>query len=252
MKPRTAMHIFCAAVVSTAATSCLEPPAAPTPQAVVARMTPQEKVAVVKKALAASNTDPQAVQPAEIDWKLELAEMKGVLRPTDGESYALEIAFENRDQEIGRWMKSEKYARMLSLEQQLRELSAAMDQKGIDEAKKELQPLRDELKQLVEKHRVRILETLSQSSRSKWFVHRLTEQMRILMSPLKLTDEQITELRSRAWNNVEQVATSRQISDVQAAAFVQLETEMEKEVLRRDQRRTYQTVKQDNPQRSEF
>jgi chromosome segregation ATPase len=252
MKPQIVMRCLCATALSLPAASCLEPPQKPTVKETVERMTPEEKVAVVNKALAASNTDPEAVQPSEIDWKLELAEMKGVLRPSDAETMGLDLAFADREAEIGQWMKSQKYAQLVALERQMHEAAAAKDLKTLDAAKAEAQPLRAELKQLVEKHRNRILEMLTENNRLKWQTHRLTERMRNLMQPLKLTDEQMTELRSRAWRSVEQFAAAKQGFDPHQEAFVNLEKEMEQEVLRRDQRRTYQTIKKDNPLRSVY
>ncbi|MGE3316061.1 MAG: hypothetical protein AB7O26_13180 [Planctomycetaceae bacterium] len=241
------------ALLSFTATSCIEPPPHLKTPVAVAKMTREEKKAVVAKALAEAErieADPDAVQPSEIDWRTELAEMKAVLRPNDALSDALERAFAEHDFEVQLWMKSENYARLLAIETQLRQPITAEDKDAHKALKEEARPLRAEFRQLADKHRTRILTTMGEENRLKWTAHRLTERMRGIMSPLKLTDEQVAELRSRAWHTVERSAGAPKPPQFEREAFLQLEKQMEREVLGPGQQRKYETVKQENPNRS--
>lgn len=248
---RARWRALAVAIFSFSVAGCLEPPPHLKTPSAVAKMTREEKTAVVEKALAEAKAielaDPEATQPEEIDWKTELAEMKGVLRPSQEQADALDRAFSEQQFEIELWMKSEKYARLLALEAALREPA---EPKEHERLKAEAKPLRAELKQITRKHRTQVLASLSEESRLKWMAHRLTERMRELMLPLKLTDEQIAELRSRAWHAIERSADTPKPADIEAEAFKQLERQMEKEVLGPGQQRTYETVKKDYPNRS--
>jgi len=251
MSPRACLRWTSVVVLCAASAACLEKPGPPA-KVDVSKMTPREKAAVVEKALAAATVDPEAVQPAEIDAQAELAEMKGVLRPSGDEVIDLERAFANRKREIEAWMQSEKYARLVTLEAELSKVAAANDAEAIARVKGEVQPLRDELKTLVERHRLRILDALTEDNRLKWLAHRLTERMRQLMQPLGLSTDQVTELRALAWTAIERNAATHEPPALQHEAFLQLESEMEKNVLRAGQRRSYETVKKENPLRATY
>lgn len=231
----------------------MEPPPHLKTPAAVAKMTRAEKTAVVEKALAEVKkieADPEAVQPAEIDWRTEFLEMKAVLRPNDALSDALERAYAEQDFDVQLWMKSERYARLLAIETQIRQSIDSKDEEENHHLKEEARPLRVEFRQIIAKHRARILATMGEENRLKWTAHRLTERMRNLMSPLKLTDEQVAELRSRAWHTVERSAGAPKPPQFEQEAFLQLERQMEHEVLGPGQQRKYETVKRENPNRS--
>lgn len=245
----TPWRALAAVFVALCCASCMEPPPHLKSSAAVAKMTTEEKAEVVELALAKveAEADPEAVQPSEIDWKTELAEMKAVLRSTDAQAEYLDRAFAEQDFELQLWMKSDKYARLLALETELRK---SKDNEIQMRLKEELKPLRSELKQIVQKHRVRILTTMGEENRLKWIAHRLTERMRLLMLPLKLTDEQMAELRSRAWHLVEQTAGKPISGDIEQELFLRLERQIENEVLGPGQQRKYQNVKRENPHRA--
>ncbi len=203
-----------------------------------------------KKTLVVPEVSPNAVESAggEADpgWENEFDMMASNLQLSDDESARLREAFEVREIEISEW-KATQGTRLESMEKRMLQAAKSRDLSGVRSAKSKAEPLRDELRALIDKHQDAIECALSADSLAAWAAFQLTTRLTDLMQELSLTPAQIEQIRSAAATVVE---NSSHEDNPQAAGFLALEREVESQILTAEQKVAYETIKKKNPMRS--
>lgn len=184
-------------------------------------------------------------KPAPKDDEL-YAEMVSVLELTDEESANLQGAYRARNEAHSTWM-AENGAKLTRLEREMAEAAKARDLSGVKASKAQAEPLRDELRNLLDAHQEAIHAALSAENQERWKAHLLGNRLLKLMEPLDLSEEQVSEVHAQA---VLAVQASANESNPEAAGFLQLEKSVEASVLSSAQRQAYEGVKEKNPLRS--
>jgi len=180
------------------------------------------------------------------DWKEEFDTMTTAVPLSNEESARLRAAFEFREEEVSQWMASNG-ARLEGFEKQMRQAAKSKDLSGVRSAKSKAEPLRNELRALIEKHQAEIEGALSADNAVAWASWQLTTRLTDLMQDLSLTPVQVAEIRTAAGTAVENSAGEK---NPRAAGFLALERAVESQILTADQRTAYEAVKKKNPMRS--
>jgi hypothetical protein len=191
-------------------------------------------------------TDIDRPPPPETAWAAEYEQMNAVLELSDQEKAKLKAAFEARAEAIMQWW-TEKGAKLSQFEQQMKQGAKAGDLAGLRQAKAKAEPLRNELRELLKTHESDIREVLSPKYRLKWEAHQVSERILDIMQPLKLSDQQISQVRAEALSIVR---ASLNEPNPKAAAYMKLEQTIELSVLRAEQRQAFREIKKKNPLRS--
>ena len=172
--------------------------------------------------------------------------MNAVLELSDQEQATLKAAFEARVEAVTQW-GTEKRATLVKYEQQMKQAAKDRDLVGLRQAKAKAEPLRNELRELLKTHRSKIREALSPEYRFKWDAHQVSERILDLMQPLNLTDQQISQVQAKALSTVR---ASVNQPNPQAAAYMELEQTVERNVLTAEQSQAFEEIKKKNPLRS--
>jgi hypothetical protein len=184
--------------------------------------------------------------PPETIWTAEYEQISAVPGLSDQEKAKLKAALEARAEALTEW-RTEEGAELAQFEQQMKQTAEARDLTGLRAAKAKAEPLRDELRELLETHRSNIREALSPKHQLEWEAHQVSERVLDLMQPLDLSDQQISQVRTEALSTVR---TSVNESNPGAAAYLKLEQTLEVSVLTAEQRQAFQEIKRKNPLRS--
>ena len=197
-----------------------------------------------------SSSEAQEVElRSDTAWKSEHSEMVSVLGLNQTDSQRLQAAFEKREAEVGSWIKGERGVKLKKLEG---ELLMAFKKKDLAETKRIISmadPLRKELKRLVDSHEENILNALTPDQRIQWDGHKIAEKLLKLMDPLKLDVSQQQQIRNAAVDAIDQAIWSGQVNP-RAAGYLELEMWAENEVLFDEQWEAYQDIKKKSPIRS--
>ena len=195
---------------------------------------------------AGPGTDTDRPPPPETAWTAEYEQMNAVLELSDQEKAKLKAAFEARAEAITQW-GTKNGEKLAQFEQQMKQAAKARDLSGLRRAKAKAEPIRDELRELLKTHESNIREVLSPKYRLKWEANQLSERILDLMQPLKLSDQQIAEVRTETLSIVR---ASVNEPNPKAAAYLKLEQTVELSVLAAEQRQAFQEIKKKNPLRS--
>ncbi len=195
---------------------------------------------------AGPETDADRPPPPETAWTAEYAQMNAVLKLSDQEKAKLKAAFDARVEAVTQWW-TEKGAKLVQLERQMKRAAKARDLTGLGRITAKAGPLRNELRELLKTHESNILETLSPEYRLKWEAHQVSEKILNLMQPLNLSDRQISQVRTEAPSTVR---ASVNEPNPKAVAYLKLERTVELSVLTAEQRQAFQEIKKKHPIRA--
>lgn len=188
---------------------------------------------------AGSATDADRLPSPETAWTAEYEQMNAVLELSDQERVELKAAFEARAAAFTQWQK-EKGSDLDQFEQQMKQAAKARDLADLKRATAKATPLRNELREILKTHQSNIQEALSPKLRLKWEAHEVSELVLDLMQPLSLSDQQVAQVRTEA------LSTARASADEpnpRAAAYLNLEQNVERSVLTAEQRQAFQELR---------
>jgi hypothetical protein len=193
-----------------------------------------------------SDKAPPVELRSDTAWESEFDEMVSVLGLTSEESKYVRTAFEQREAEVGAWLKGGRGAELAQLEGQLK---VAAESKNLSETKKIIAkagPMRKELMGLINAHQANILGALTPERQVQWQGHEVAEKLLKLMASLALDATQRQYIQNGA---VEAIAQARQAGqpNPKAAAFLELESWAENSVLSQAQQQAYQETKKKAP-----
>ena len=200
-----------------------------------------------------SNSSSGDAQPVELRsdtaWESEFGLMVSVLGLNQGESQGLRIAFEDREAEVGAWIRGERGVKLAQLEG---EMKAAAKNKDLAETKRTISaadPLRKELRNLVDSHEANILGSLTPERQIQWDGYKIAEKLLGLMALLALDATQQQQIRNAAVESISQAVWSGQVNP-RAAGYLELEKWVENQLLSDSQYDAFQDLKKKSPMRS--
>ena len=172
--------------------------------------------------------------------------MTTALQLTEEESSRLQAAFVSREADVSQWMAS-KGVMLEGLEEQMAAAAKSKDLAGVRSARVKAEPLRNELRALLETHQADIDAVLSPDNAAAWAAYQLTIRVTDLMSDLSLTPAQEKDINAAAMTAVQDSVNEKNPC---AAGFLALEKMIESQILTAEQRKSYELVKKKNPMRS--
>lgn len=179
----------------------------------------------------------------------EYERMVAVLELSDEETARLKEAFDARDEEIGRW-EAEHGERLKGLESQIMAATKKRRLAEMKSATAQAKPLRQELLALVAKHKFQIFMTLPEEKRAEWDAHRLHRRLAGLIGPRNLSDDQVEQIRAKSLEVARTIKRPTPDARPLPGAYLAFEKAVESQVLTVEQRREFETVKNENKLRS--
>lgn len=180
------------------------------------------------------------------DWRAEYEQMNAALELSDEEQVRLQAAFEAREEEHATWMAAHG-AELRQLEEKMMAAAKSRDLGGVRSAKAKATPLRNELRELLNRHEDFVTAALSDENQLAWAAALLADRLLELMTPLDLTKEQRSQIQAQAAVAAQQSAGE---PNPPAAGFVSLEKKVEATILTAAQKEAYAAVKKKYPMRS--
>jgi len=183
------------------------------------------------------------------DWESEYTEMASAVGLGLADSQRLRTIFEERETELGGWLRGPKGTQLVELETRLRSAAKSSDLSETRKVIAKATPLRREFEGLIESYKTKIMNALTPQQQSQWQGHQLAEKILELMLSLNLDANQQQQIRTAAVQTIDQAKQQGQ-PNPPAAAFLELEEWIEGNLLSGDQRKAYVEVKKENPMRS--
>tara|TARA_R110001592_G_scaffold74150_6_gene225706 strand:- start:764 stop:1414 length:651 start_codon:yes stop_codon:yes gene_type:complete len=202
---------------------------------------------------------PEVPVPAIEDQSAAKAELAGatnaveerdamvrVLALDTEQSAAVGEAFEARDAAVGQWLSGEAGQRLIVLEAKMSVAARSKDLSGVKEAISEAEPLREELRGVIDDHESAIRAVLTPTQRNQWDGYQLASKMLEVMEPLHLAADQTAAIQEGAPRAVAQ-AQAQGEAYPKAAAYLELENWVVSQLLTEVQARAFNDVKAQHP-----
>ncbi len=194
----------------------------------------------------AAETKQNKIKKSLDEWKIVFAEMQQVLELSNDESEKLKQTFEHQVNLLKQWY-DENGAKIAEGDRQIRDAARDRNLAAVRKIQQEVGAVKRKGMAMHAAMDAAVLQALSESHRHRWLGHRLAARFLQLTEPLKLSDEQKTQINQLAIDAAKQTSST---PNPQAAGFLELEKKAEAQVLNATQKSDYAAIKKRNKMRS--